>query len=86
MHEVAIAFRVLRQKNDRGPPGLRLGPARRELAAIAKIERQRGADDGLDAFFGEFFGKLQRAEQIIAVGDRQRGHGVGRRQLHQFAD
>ena len=38
---------------------------------IAEIDRQLHADDRLDALFGDLFGKFQRAEEVIGVGDRE---------------
>ena len=42
------------------------------LLLVAKINRERAADDRLYAAGGQFFGKLERTEHIVGVGQRQR--------------
>ena len=86
MHQIAVARLVLRQEDNFGAPGGGFAPAGCEPGAIAEIQRQFDADNRLDAFFCELFRKFQRAEKIVAVGDRQRRHTVGDSQLGQFGD
>ena len=51
----------------------RVSPASREDRG------QRAADDGLDARLGEACGELERAKEIVRVGERERRHRVGAR-------
>ena len=86
MHEVAIAGLILRQQNEAGASGAGLAAARRKLRAVAEIDRELNADDRLDAVFRKLFGKLQRAEQAVGVGDRQRRHRIGQRKFGEPCD
>ncbi len=42
------------------------------LLLIAEINPKRAANDRLDAVPRQFLGKLQRAEHVVGVGQRQR--------------
>ena len=77
----------------RAPPAARCaaapraGPARRgSRVLVAEIERQRAADDRLDAVAGELLGEFQRAEHVVGVGQRQRRLAVGLGELGELAD
>ena len=68
-HQAAIALFGGGQKHD--------APARRRRARIAALEvaevdRQRAADDRLDAGVGQFLGKFERTEHIVGVGESER--------------
>ena len=58
--------------------------ARRLL--VAEIDRQRAADDRLDAGARELVGEFERPEHVVGVGERERGLAVGFGQLRQLAD
>ena len=62
--------------------------ARREEegGGVAEIDRDLRADDRLDAGLGELLRKLQRAEQVVGVGDRERRHAVGLGELGEGLD
>ena len=42
------------------------------MIGIAEIDRQRAADDRLDAGAGKLFGEFQHTEHVVGVGERQR--------------
>ncbi len=80
--QVAVAGGVLHQQRQR-----------RRLLAHAdgrggrgrfQIDRHQAADDGLDAGLGQRVAQLIDAEEVVDVGDRDRGHGVVARQLRQL--
>ncbi len=88
MHQIGVASLVLRQQHDIAARRVE----RQHLAAIAKslgvveINGQLAAGDRLDPLLGAFFGDFQRAEQVVAVGDRQSRLRVGDRQFQKLAD
>ncbi len=86
MHQVQISGGVLGEKDELGAPRAAFLAARGDGRAVAKVERELEAGDGLRAFLDELFGKLQGAKEIIAVGDRQRGHKIGDRELCKRSD
>ena len=53
---------------------------------VDEIHRQRTADDRLDAVARDLFGKLQRPEHVVAVGQRQRRLVVLLGELGKLAD
>ena len=79
LQQVAIAVPVLREHRQ---PGRRARPA---VAAgrIMAGDRQQAADQRLDAGLGRALAELQRAEQVRAVGDRDRGHALAPAALEQ---
>ena len=81
-HEIGIAARVLCEQNDRpvmgGGAGTRPGGF---LGSSRKCDIQRTADNRLKAFPRERLGEFERAEEIVAVGDRQCGLDVRRCKL-----
>ncbi len=81
-----VAGLVLRQENDRRARIVALDAAPERGRGVSEIDRHLRADDRLHAAFGEFFGKFERAEQVVGVGDRQRRHGVGLGELGQRLD
>ena len=85
MHQVQIAGRVLREEHDGGMAGACLA-AWRHRRAILKIESDLHAGDGLHALVGELIGKLQGAEEIVRIGDRQRRHRIRGRKLGELGD
>ncbi len=58
----------------RGPARLR---SERRLPLGREGERERQADDRLDAGLGHGFRKFERAEEIVGVRQRERGRPVG---------
>ena len=53
------------------------GKARGGGRRVAEVHRDLRADNRLDAGLRQLFRKLQCAEQVVGVGDRERRHGVG---------
>ena len=53
---------------------------------VAEHDRERAADDRLDAGPGQLFRKLQCSKEVTGVGERQRRLPVGRRQLREPRD
>ena len=53
------------------------------VVGVGKVDRDLAADNRLDAGLGHFLGELKRAEQIARVGNPQRRHAVGGREVHQ---
>ena len=49
------------------------------LRPVAEIDLQRAADDRLDAGFRQLVGELERAEQVVGVGQPDRGKAARRR-------
>jgi hypothetical protein len=73
-HEVPVAGLVLDQERQ---PVCRQHLAWREVArTILAADSELAARDRLDAALGRVLGELQRAEQVVAVGDRDRRHRV----------
>ena len=86
-HQAAVAGLVLGEEHDRRARDPLLGEARgRGRRGVAEIDRHLRADDRLDAGLGELFRELERAEEVVGVGDRQRRHGVGLGELGQRLD
>ncbi len=86
-HQIGVARGVLREKHD-GPMmggGARAWP-RRLFGGKRKGEVQRAADDGLHALGRQRLGEFERAEEVVAVGDGERGLPVGRGELRQRLD
>ncbi len=84
LHQAEIAGFARRQQHD---PRRR----RRQRGAgigidVAEIDREFAADDRLDAITRELFGKLQRAEHIVGVGQRQRRLVIRLGKLGQLLD
>ena len=75
LHEVLPAALVAGKAAPCAPAGCERGwlaPARcRPLpcGAVAEIDLQRAADDRLDAGVGQLVGELERAEQVVGVGE-----------------
>ncbi len=76
-HQVSVTDLVLRQEHDRRARIVPLDAAQKRGGRVGEIDRRLGADDRLDAGFGELLGEFERTEQIVGVGDSQRGHRVG---------
>ena len=73
-HQIGVAAIILGEKRDAtvgAAAGARLRRDRRP--SRGEGERQREPDDGLDANLGEGFGEFERAEEIVEVGERERG-------------
>ena len=70
-HQAAIPLLARRQQHQ---PRKVLADLRRPAAIllIAEVDRERAANDRLDAGAGQLFGELERAEHVVGVGQRQR--------------
>ena len=84
-HQAAVALLARGQQHD---PRQRPHPAGKPRIArlVAEIERQRAADDRLDAVAGELLGEFERPEHVVGVGQRQRRLAVGLGELGELAD
>ncbi len=85
-HQVFVAGLGLGEEHDRRAGEAKLGEARGGGRRVAEVDRDLRADDRLDARLRELFRKLQRAEQVVGVGDRERRHGVGLGELGERLD
>ena len=85
-HQRAIPRLVLGEQHDGRARGPRVGEARGDGGRLGEVDGELGADDRLHPGLGELFRKLQRAEEIVGVGDRQRRHRVGLGELGQRLD
>ena len=84
-HQAAIAALARRQQDDARPLDRRAaGP--RAVLLVAEIDRQRAADDRLNASRRHFLGEFERAEHVVGVGERQRRLAVGLCQFGQPRD
>ncbi len=85
LHQAAIARLAGGQQHDprQGPH-----PSGKPRVArlVAEIERQRTADNRLDAVAGELFGEFERPEHVVGVGQRQRRLVIRLRKLRQLGD
>jgi hypothetical protein len=82
LHQAAVAVLIGRQEND--PRRCKRITRRRVL--IAEIDRHGAAGNRLDAVARNLVGKLQRAEHVVIVGQRQRRLMVRLGQFHQLGD
>jgi hypothetical protein len=82
LHQAAIAVLVGRQQHK--PRGRKRAAGSGVL--IAEIDRHRAAGNGLDTVGRELVRKLQRAEHVVVVGQRQRGLMIGLGKFSQLAD
>ena len=80
-HEIVIAFPVLGIERQRA---IGLGA----LAGMwrAQAYRERAADDGLHTTARHDFGKFERTEQVVAIGQRDGRHAIGLAGLSHFGD
>ncbi len=85
-HQAAVAGLVLGQENDRRARIVPLDATPEGGRRVGEIDRHLRADDRLHAALGELLREFERAEQVVGVGDRQRRHGVGLRELGQHFD
>jgi hypothetical protein len=71
-HEVAVALLGLGEQHDvlRALAGLQRGCAGGRIGRL-EADGELQAGDGLDALARELLGKLERAEQIVGVGERE---------------
>jgi len=87
-HEVGIAFAVLGEQSHMTVAGQdrRFAGTIQFFALNCSLECdvERATNDGLDALACEGFRKLQCAEKIVRIGQRQRRHLMGQRQGRQF--
>ena len=73
-HQVEIALLALDQQGQ--PVGRRQLARRGDAALLLAPDGELAADDRLDAGLGGVLREFQRAEQVAAVGDGDRRHGV----------
>ena len=85
LHQAAVARLAGGQQHD---PRQRPHPPGKPRVArlVAEIERQRAADDRLDAVAGELLGEFERPEHVVGVGQRQRRLVIGLGELGELAD
>ncbi len=76
-HQVRVSRRVLRQQYDRAVVGRARPRTRRLIGGVRESDRQRASDDRLHPFSRERFRKFERAEEVVAVGDGERGLTIG---------
>ena len=83
-HQAAVAVLACGQQHDARTLGRLPATTATDTRAgllVAEIDRQRAADDRLDADACHFLGKLERPEHVVGVGERERRLSVGLRQL-----
>ena len=79
-HEIAVALLVLGEQDD----VRRLRHHAGDRIRLLEADRELHAGDGLDAGTRELFGKLEGAEEIVGVGERERRLLVRRRELGEL--
>ena len=82
-HQVAVALFALRQQHE--VRRLDLLDARCRVRRL-ELHRKLHPGDRLDALLGKLLGKLERAEEVVGIGQRQRRLPVGRRELREIGD
>ncbi len=82
-HQIAIARLGLGQQHDIGETVV----SRRDCSALAvgEVDPELCACDRLEAGLGRLLGKFQGREEIIGVGDSERGLEVAHREINQLA-
>ena len=85
-HQRAVALFVLGDERQRRARDLRLGEAGGGGRRVAEVDGDLRADDRLHPGLRQLLRKLQRAEQVVGVGDRQRRHRIGFGELGQRLD
>ena len=83
-HQIAVALLVRGEQHDARTLDRLPAVTRRFL--IAEIDRERAADDRLDAAPGKLVGELERAEHVVGVGQRKGRLAVGFRELREARD
>ena len=83
-HQIAIARLGLGQQHDIGETVV----SRRDCAAlaVAEVDAELCACDRLEAGLGRLLRKFQGREEIIGVGDSERGLEVAHREINQLAE
>ncbi len=85
-HQVPVADLAHGEEHELSPAlAMRRRPARRCLM-VAEIDVELQPDDGLYALLRRLLREFERAEEIVRVGERQRRHAVGFRELGEHAD
>ncbi len=87
-HQVAVALLARGEQHDARQVARRIGEPGRPGAVVlvAEVDRERAADDRLDAGTRHLVGELQRPEHVVGVGQRERGLAVGLGELGQPRD
>ena len=87
-HQAAVTLLARGEEHDTRPLGRRPAdhPGARPGVLIAEVDRERAADNRLDAIAGELFREFERTEHIVGVGERQRRLPVGFRQFGKARD
>ena len=91
LHHVGVAGLARRKQRDRPVPR---APLRRHASglldrlrlALREIDVQSHADDRLDAGLRELVGELERAEEVVGIGQAQRRQLVRRGELGELRD
>ena len=85
-HQAAVA--ASRARPGERCAGVRAARGRRarDRVLIGKIDRERTADDRLDAAARHLVGEFERTEHVVGVGERQRRLAVGLGELAQPRD
>ena len=86
LHQIGIALFGCGKQNHIAPAGMITVKAAAEHFRVAKIYDELNADDRLNSGFGQFFGKFQRTEQVVGVGNGQSGLMVRRRHFIKLFD
>src|SRR5438067_3868692 len=77
-HEATVAALARRKQHNAGSPRGVGAVARTGRALLfGEVEGERTANDRLDPGTGELVGELERAEQVIRIGERQRRLPIG---------
>ena len=74
---MAVARLGLGEEHDFRARNAQLRETRGGGRRVAEIDRRLRADDRLHAAPGELLRELERAEQVVGVGDGEGRHGVG---------
>ena len=85
-HQVAIAVLIHRQQNQPRQFPRRPADRAQALILIAKIDRERTADNRLNAGASHLVGEFQRTEHVVGVGQRERGLAVVFGELRELRD
>ena len=70
-HQAAVALLAGGQQHNARKGGNDAAHRPVPVLLIGEIERERAANDRLDAGAGQLFGKLKRTEHVVGVGERQ---------------
>ncbi len=89
LHQVGVAGLACGKKRNRSVARTARGSPRlldRLRLALGEIDVQGHADDGLDAGVRELVGELQRAEEVVGIGEPESRQLVGCGELGELWD